>query len=118
MGPRRVWQDGRIGAGAEWRPEIEQALKKAKVAVFLVGPHFLVSDFIRNDEFVPLLEAAKTEGVRIFPFATHHVPYGRSFLGKFQFYGDPDQPLESQAHHEQNKSMVGLARAIAEVFEF
>lgn len=117
VGPLRVWQDGRITAGTEWLPEIELALRRARVAVLLVGPHFLVSDFVRKKEIPALLEAARTEGVRIFPFVTHNVAYQESFLGRFQFYGEPDKPLENLDRAGRNKALVDLVRAIARVFE-
>ena len=86
IGDRSVWQDGRIQPGADWKSEIELALKRTKVAVLLVGPNFLVSEFIMGKELPQLLQAAQTDGVRIFPLITHRVAYGRSALGKFQSF--------------------------------
>jgi hypothetical protein len=34
-----VWEDRRIGAGKDWEPEIEAALKQARVAILLISDH-------------------------------------------------------------------------------
>jgi hypothetical protein len=40
-----TWDDRRIGAGSNWKKEIEDALKKSSVAVLLVSADFLTSKF-------------------------------------------------------------------------
>ena len=59
------WDDSRIKSGDNWRDEIQQALKRAQVAMLLVSPHFLASDFIRRVELPSLFEAAKHDGMKI-----------------------------------------------------
>ncbi|MCP4662157.1 MAG: toll/interleukin-1 receptor domain-containing protein, partial [bacterium] len=45
-----LWDDRRIAAGDEWRPQIEAALDNADLAVLLITADFLISDFIRRTE--------------------------------------------------------------------
>jgi len=45
-----VWADGEIRPGEHWLAEIKQALRAAKVAILLLSPDFLDSDFIQKEE--------------------------------------------------------------------
>jgi hypothetical protein len=60
-----IWWDGLIKAGQVWREEIQRALDSAKVAVLLVSPGFLASEFILKEELPSILDAAKREGVAV-----------------------------------------------------
>src|SRR4051794_40515153 len=61
-----VWADTRIEIGNRWQDEIEAALTESNVAVLLVSPDFLASDFIWKEE-VPKLLAHQKEGMQILP---------------------------------------------------
>jgi hypothetical protein len=43
-----AWSDKQIVPGSKWLPEIQTALGKAGVALLLVSPQFLASDFIHR----------------------------------------------------------------------
>src|SRR5437868_5715643 len=62
-----VWADTRIDAGDKWYPEIEEAMKRAAVAVCLVSEYFLSSDFCTKQEVPFLLKRAADDGLLIVP---------------------------------------------------
>jgi predicted nucleotide-binding protein len=51
-----LWHDRKIGLGNDWDPEIENALNKADVAVLVISPDFLDSDFTREKEIPRIRE--------------------------------------------------------------
>jgi hypothetical protein len=56
-----VWHDERIQVGTNWKEEIEQTIAQASVAILLITPNFLTSDFIQKEEIPALLNRRKSE---------------------------------------------------------
>lgn len=109
-----VWDDTKIQPGAEWRKEIENALRVAKVAVLLVSPDFLASDFIAENELPPLLNAAKTEGLTIIWIPLTFSGYEGTEIEKYQAAYSPQQPLDSLNASELNRALVDICKKIKE----
>jgi TIR domain len=91
----KIWSDHEIPVGAIWREEIEKALARTRIAVLLVSPDFLDSDFIQKNELPPLLAAAKTQGARIFWIACRPCNVEATEIGKFQGVNRPSRPLSA-----------------------
>ncbi len=62
-----VWDDRKIDAGATWYPEIEQAMANAAVAVCLISPDYLSSDFCNKEEVPYLLRRRESAGMVLIP---------------------------------------------------
>jgi internalin A len=89
-----AWDDKQIQAGDRWFEKIQQALATAKIAILLVSADFLTSDFIREYELSPLLEAAQQEKVIICPVVVGSCLYELSSLRVYQSINSPEEPLE------------------------
>ena len=61
------WDDQKLRTSDKWREKISNALNDATIAVLLISPYFVASDFIVNNELQPLLENAEKKGVKIMP---------------------------------------------------
>ncbi|ADE16070.1 TIR protein [Nitrosococcus halophilus Nc 4] len=107
-----VWDDTHIQPSQQWRNEIKQALAQAKVAVLLVSPDFLASDFIAEEELPPLLDAAEKEGLKILWIPIRASWYEETEIEKYQAAHDPANPLASLNPAEQEMALVKIAKVI------
>jgi hypothetical protein len=55
------WHDRMIAVGSNWREAIEDALNSCSVAILLISPDFIASEFINSYELTVLLERRKRE---------------------------------------------------------
>jgi hypothetical protein len=97
-----VWDDQKIQAGAEWRPEIERALASAKAAVLLISMDFLNSEFIANHELPQLLNAAQQRGLHIFWIAVRSSTVDETEIVRYQAaHKEPPLSLLDEAQREE-----------------
>jgi len=79
-----AWSDKQVHAGQQWRKEIEAAILSAQVAVLLVSPDFLASNFIAENELPPLLEGANERGLTVLWVAVSSSFYDEEQFAKYQ----------------------------------
>lgn len=112
-----VWSDQKIKPGALWAEEIRKALGSAKVAILLVSPDFLASEYIHNNELPPLLEEAERGGLTILWIPIHYSNYKQTKIKNYQAAWEPSQPLASLSKAKLNQAMVSISETIAEAME-
>jgi len=113
-GEVEIWDDSAIRAGATWSAEISKAIGRSKAAILLIGPGFLASDFISNEELPSILRRLRQQGLNIYPLITGYCGYSRSVLKDFQAFNDPESPLESLPSADQNKILNKLSLEVEE----
>jgi formylglycine-generating enzyme required for sulfatase activity len=112
------WDDSRMRPGDIWLKEIEQALKRAQVALLLVSPDFLASDFIRRKELPALFEAAEKNGLTILWLPIRPCSWKRHRqIEQYQSVGSLDPTLAEMDEVKRDREMVKITDHIHELFE-
>lgn len=117
MGLVRTWSDLDLEPGKPWRPAIEEAMTNAAVAVLLVSPDFLASEFIANHELPVLLDAAAKRGLRIFWIAVSASHYAATEIASYAAAHDPAEPLDSLPRADRGRVMVEICEKIRQAVE-
>ena len=113
QGSVEIWDDTRIRAGMKWRQEIESAIERARVAVLLVSPHFLASDFIVSNELPPLLDSAEVDGLTVLPVIVSPCRFTKTpSISRYQAVNDPRSTLQDLSEAERNWKLVELTDRI------
>lgn len=72
----KLWHDRTIGGGQDWRKAIIEAINAGNVAVLLISPDSLSSEFILCEEVPRLLRKRGLNRMRIFPIIIRPVDWG------------------------------------------
>jgi TIR domain len=107
-----LWDDSKIVPGTNWELEIRRALVRARIAVLLVSPTFLASDYVTRVELPAILERANKD------LAVLWVPvvassYQATPLRSIQAAHDPKRPLSKLTRPKQDEALVAIAKRIA-----
>jgi tetratricopeptide (TPR) repeat protein len=109
-----TWDDRRICGGADWKQEIEDALKKASAAVLLVSADFLTSKFILGEEVPKLLERREKEGLRIFPVIIRPCAWKQvKWLSRMNLRPKDGKPLMGGSEFQIETDLAAIAEEIA-----
>jgi TIR domain-containing protein/D-alanyl-D-alanine carboxypeptidase-like protein len=111
-GPIVSWSDEQITAGSKWFNDIKSALADTKVAILLVSPDFLASDFIIENELGPLLKEADRGGVKILWVPVRASAYKETALRNYQAVIDPSKPLAGMTTANRDQAWVKICEEI------
>lgn len=112
-----TWDDSKIRPGDIWLEEIETALKSARVALLLVSPDFLVSEFIQRKELPTLFDSAQQNGLKILwiplsPCSWRQYPQ----IEQYQAAVSVKKTLAEMGKVERDRVMAGLCDHIKTLF--
>ena len=109
-----LWDDCRIGAGADWYQEICQAMEAAHVAVFLISADFLTSPFILQEGVARLMTRRQQEGLPIVPILVRPCLWKQvPWLARMQLRPTDVQPLSAGNEYQIETALMAIAEEIA-----
>ena len=112
-----VWWDGRITPGQEWLTKIREALNSVRVAVLLVSPDFLASQFILNEELPTILDRAKSRGVVLFWCLVKNCLWRETPLVDYQAAHNPAKVWNRLSQGDLLALLEEVGNKIKEAFE-
>ncbi len=130
-GTIEVWSDQDLEYGDRWRDIIQKKLAQSSIAILLISPDFLNSEFIANSELPTLLHSSHSEGLLIIPLILETCLYDileynypdskmgphKFKLSEFQSAGSLTKTLDTLEKPEQNRIFDEIARKIKSLSE-
>lgn len=114
-----VWHDRQIGAGREWKSEIETHLNTAHIILLLVSADFLASDYCHDVEMKRALERHDAGEARVIPIILRKVDWEGALFGKLQALPKDGEAITSWPNRDEAYSNVaeGIRNAVEELIK-
>lgn len=104
-----TWDDGEISASQDWGNVIQDAINKAKVAVLLVSPDFLCSQFINKVELNWLLSQREEGKLNVVPVIVRPCPWEVvEWLAPIQLHPSDGTALSRGSEHQIEEHLKQL----------
>ena len=113
----KVWSDRDIAPGSDWAREIGAAIDNSRVAVLLVTPNLLASDYIMEKELPLILEKNSKGDLVVFWIAVSYSSYDLTPLVQLQAANDPNLPLDQLSTADRNKELTLIAQKLAKAMD-
>ncbi|HEY0754843.1 MAG TPA: NB-ARC domain-containing protein [Ktedonobacteraceae bacterium] len=96
-----IWYDGKISAGMERQPEIDEHLKAADIILLLVSAAFLASDYCYEKEMKEALQRHTTGIARVIPIILRPVDWKDAPFSSLQVLPTGGLPVTKWADPEE-----------------
>jgi internalin A len=93
LGAISVWHDRKIGAGEEWKDQIDKNLEAAEIILLLISADFIASDYCYDKEMSRALERHEGGSVRVIPVILRDVDWHSAPFGNLQPLPEDGKPV-------------------------
>jgi tetratricopeptide (TPR) repeat protein len=114
QGLMAVWHDRKIGAGEEWKEEIDEQLESADVILLLITPDFIASDYCYDLEMGRAMERHDAGDACVIPVFLRPVNWKGAPFGKLQALPTDAKPVSLWQNQDEAFVIVseGIQRAV------
>lgn len=109
------WHDRKIGAGREWKGEIDEHLDNAQVILLLISSDFLASDYCYDVEMKRAMERHEKGEARVIPVILRPVDWSGTLFAKLQALPRDAKPVTTWSN--QDEAFADVARGIRAAVE-
>lgn len=113
---RRIkkWHDRKIPPGDEWRDEINEGLKRARIVLLFMSPAFLASDYCYEKEGKLALERHNSGEAHVIPVVLRPCAWRESPFGELQAVPKDGHAVILWEHLDEatNDAAEGIMRAV------
>ncbi len=95
------WHDRRIGAGSEWKDQIDRNLELAHVILLLISADFLASDYCYDIEMKRAMERHKTKDARVIPVILRPCDWRDAPFGELQAVPKDARPVTAWSNEDE-----------------
>ncbi len=89
-----AWHDRKIGAGEEWKGEIDEHLNSAQIILLLISSDFLASKYCYDIEMTRAMERHDSGEARVIPIILRHAYWKGSPFSKLQALPTNAEPVK------------------------
>lgn len=104
------WHDRRIGAGTEWRNQIDKNLELAEVIILLISADFLASDYCYESEMSRAIQKHENGETRVIPVIARPCDWGKAPFGGLQALPKDAKPVT--AWQSQDEAWLEVVKGI------
>lgn len=108
-----AWTDDRIGPGADWAAELEQAINRARIAILLITANFLSSPTLLT-QAQQLLARQEQAGLIIYPIIAQPCAWRSvTWLTRLKVRPNHEQPVWREGGRHADEELATMATEIA-----
>ncbi len=109
------WHDRKIGAGDEWRDQINAHLRSAQIILLLISADFLASDYCYDTEMKLALARHKAHEAVVIPIILRPVDWYRAPFARLQALPRDAKPVTTWANRDE--AFADIARNVGDIVQ-